>query len=143
MPLGDPECYPGNITAECIDLVDKWNSNELNNVSFSESKVTSINEDIYTSYIYFNENTDNKLSLSEQILIKRGNQFILKTTAEIEIGDKLISYSNTNITEILVTSINIIEEEKRSFLFYREPYGLIVAGGTLAYNGCPVHTLTN
>ena len=143
MPLGDPNCSIGNVTEECIDLVDKWNSRGLHNVNFVTSKVTSIKEAVYESCIYFNDDITKELSLSEQILVNRGSKFTFKTTSEIEIGDIIISYSDRELIDIPVTSINIVEKETKSFLFYREPYGLIIADGMLAYNGCPASSLTN
>ena len=141
MPLGDPNCSLGNITDECVDLVDKWNSDGLHKVNFVESKVTSIKEGVYESSIYFNDDITKELSLSEQILVNRDNKFTFKTTSEIKVGDIIISYSNRDLIDIPVESINIVEKETKTFLFYREPYGLIVADGMLAYNGCPALSL--
>ena len=142
MPLGDTECADGNVTKECISLINEWNSNNLENVDFIKSKVTSIKEDIYSSYIYFNNDLTKKLSLSEQILVKVDSNFVFKTTEDVKVGDVMISYLDGNLVDITISSIDIVDEESKSFLFYREPYGLIVAGDSLAYNGCPIHMLT-
>jgi hypothetical protein len=143
IPLGDTNCSDGDVTPTCIDLVGKWNSNDLENVKFATSKVTSIKEEIYPSYIYFNNDVSKKLSISEQVLVKSDNVFVFKTTTEINVGDIMMSYSEGNLIEIPVESVDMIEHESRSLLFYREPYGLIIAGDSLAYNGCPIHMLTN
>lgn len=143
MPLGDTNCSIGNVTEECIDLVDKWNSDGLHNVNFVKSKVTSIKETIYESCIYFNDDITKELSLSEQILINRDSKFTFQTTSEIKVGDIIISYSDRELVDIPVKSINIVEKETKTILFYREPYGLIIADGMLAYNGCPSASLTN
>ena len=137
MPLGDSNCSIGNVTDECIDIVDKWNSSGLHKVNFLRSKVTDIKEATYESSIYFNNDPSKELSLSEQILVNRNEKFTFKTTAEIEVGDIIISYLDRDLVDIEVKSINIVEKETKTFLFYRDPYGLIIADGMLAYNGCP------
>jgi hypothetical protein len=137
LPLGDPNCSIGNVTDECIDIVDKWNSSGLHKVNFIESNVTDIKEATYESSIYFNDDISKELSLSEQILVNRDEKFTFKTTSEIKVGDIIISYLDKDLIDIEVKSINIVEKETKAFLFYREPYGLIIADGMLAYNGCP------
>ena len=142
IPLGDSECVDGNVTANCISLINEWNSNNLEEINVIKSKVTSIKEDQYLSYIYFNDDDTKKLSLSEQILVKINDNFVFKTTTEIKIGDIVTLYVDGNLVDNTINSINIVDEESKFFLFYREPYGLIVAGDMLAYNGCPIHMLT-
>ena len=141
--MGDLDCSDGKVTGKCIDLINKWKANELNNVEFVLSKVTSIKEGNYESSIYFNDDNTKQLSLSEQILMKIDNEFVFKSTPDIKIGDIMISHSDQGLIEIPINSINILEKETKAFLFYREPYGLIIAGDSLAYNGCPIHMLTN
>lgn len=143
MPTGDPECHVGNVTDKCIELVDSWNSDGLHAVNFNPSKITAIESSVYDSSIYFNDDPTKELSLTEQILVNRDKKFTFKTTSEVRVGDIIIAYSDRDLIDIPVTSINIVEKETKSFLFYREPYGLIVADGMLAYNGCPAGSLTS
>ena len=143
MPLGDNNCSVGNITDKCIEIVDNWNSDGLHNVNFLESKVTDIKEATYESSIYFNDDTSKELSLSEQILVNRDEKFTFKTTSEVKVGDIIVSYLDKDFIDIEVKSINIVEKETKTFLFYREPYGLLIADGMLAYNGCPALSLTS
>jgi hypothetical protein len=97
--------------------------------------------DTYPSSIYFNGDNSKELSLSEQILVNRDQKFTFKTTADIKIGDIIVSYLDRELVDIKVESIDIVEKETKTFLFYRDPYGLIVADGMLAYNGCPALSL--
>jgi len=83
------------------------------------------------------------LSEFEQILVKVNEEYVFKITPNVNIGDIVISYKDGALTETRVLSIDKLNSKSKSVLIYREPYGLIVAGDTLAYNGCPIHMLTN
>ena len=58
---------------------------------------------------------------------------------DLEVGDEIYNYDDPS-SPIVIDSLNIIEEDLDVFLFYREPWGLLVAGSMLAYNGCETST---
>lgn len=82
-----------------------------------------------------NNNEKYDLSLLEQPLIKRGSEYMLPEVSDLEIGDELFNYDSPS-DPIVIESLDVIEQDVDVFLFYREPWGLIVAGSLLAYNGC-------
>ena len=142
MPLGDPNCYLGYVSDECTNIISKWSNSILNNVNFYNSKLTDIKTDIKLQTIYFNEDSSKELSLSEVILINRNEEFTFKCVSEIEVGDIIISHlPDTDFEDILIESINIVEKETTTYLFYRDPFGLLIVDGMLAYNGCPTQLL--
>jgi hypothetical protein len=142
MPLGDLNCHLGYISDQCTDIISEWKSKGLHNVEFNLSKLTDIETDIKEKTIYFNEDSSKELSLSEVILINKDTEFTFKCVSEIEIGDIIISHlPNTDFENILVESINVVEKETTTYLFYRDPFGLLIVDGMLAYNGCPTQLL--
>jgi hypothetical protein len=143
MPLGDLNCYLGYISDKCTDIISEWKSKELDNVGFNLSKLTDIKTDIKEKTIYFNEDSTKELSLSEVILINRDNEFTFKCVSEIKIGDIIIACPSayTDFKDILIESINIVEKQTTTYLFYRDPFGLLIVDGMLVYNGCPTQLL--
>jgi hypothetical protein len=143
MPIGDLNCSLGYVSDKCTDIVSEWNSEGLHNVTFNLSKLTDIKTDLKTKTIYFNEDSSKELSLSEVILINRNDKFTFKCVSEIEVGDIIIASpaAHTDFEDLLVESITVVEKETKTYLFYRDPFGLLIVDGMLAYNGCPTQLL--
>jgi hypothetical protein len=143
MTVGDQNCQLGYVSDECTNIISQWKSKSLDNVEFNISTLTDIKTDLKTKTIYFNEDLEKELSLSEVILINRNQEFTFKCVSEIEIGDIIIAspLAYADFEDILVESINTVEKETTTYLFYRDPFGLLIVDGMLAYNGCPTQLL--
>ncbi len=115
--------------------VAAWKDLSLSNQATLESRVTNIFKQTKSSFMRINDNEKYDLSLLEQPLIKRGSEYMLPEVSDLQIGDELFNYDNPS-EPIVIESLNEIEEERDVFLFYREPWGLVVAASMLAYNGC-------
>jgi hypothetical protein len=119
--------------------VASWRDSNLINQKTLESKVTNIFKETKSSVVRINNNPKYDLSLVEQPVIKRGNEYMLPEAANLEIGDEIFNYDNPS-DPIVVESLDLVEKDTDVFLFYREPWGLLVAGSMLAYNGCETYS---
>ena len=135
LPAHDSNCSQGHITTECIIKVAAWRDLFMANPSTLESKVTNIFKQTKSSFMRINNNSKYDLSLVEQPLVKRGSEYMFPEVTGLEVGDELYNYDDPS-NPIVIDSLDIIEEDLEVFLFYREPWGLVVAGSMLAYNGC-------
>jgi hypothetical protein len=138
IPEGDEHCTPGNVTKHCMNLVELWESDNLNNISYSESTVNATNEQIYDEIVRINNDAKYDLSPQEQIVVKRDNKYKFITTSDLIVGDQIVSYKDGVVEFITIETFEIVAEETHVFLIYREPWGLIVAESMLAYNGCKI-----
>ena len=135
-PEGDDACSIGEVTRNCLELVENWRADTLNNVSYVESTVFNIYEKTNTTVIRINNEEKNDLSTVEQILIKRGGRYQFATTSNLKENDQIVFYKDGIEEFINIESLEVVEKETKVFLFYREPWGLIAAESMLAYNGC-------
>ena len=140
---GADNCSFGDVTAECSEIVNSWSVNELKNHKLLNSKITNILTESHNKTMVINDDQDKRFSLKEDVLIYKNNKYVIVTVENLSVGDSLVIYSDESINIVPITSLNIIKEKTNTILFYREPYGMIIAGGMLAYNGCPIHMLTN
>lgn len=136
IPEGDPNCTIGSVSKKCISLVDAWNSDSLENVSYIESTVFDINEQDYASIVRINDEEKYDLSTQEQILIKRANKYKFITSSKLKQGDQIVSYKDNELEFIDVEKVEIVKKDTKVYLIYREPWGLLIAESMLAYNGC-------
>lgn len=136
VPSGDDTCSVGYISNACWHLVDNWDADELNNMSYAESTVFNIHEQTYTTVLRINNEEKNDLSTFEQILIKREDKYKFMTTSDLKENDQIVFYKDNVLEFINVETIEVVQKLSKVFLFYREPWGLIAAESMLAYNGC-------
>ena len=136
IPEGDPDCTIGSITKKCINLVDEWGSESLENVSYIESTVFAIDEQDYEAIVRINNEEKYDLSPQEQILVKRNNEYKFVISARLKENDQIVSYKDNALEFINVEKVEIIEKDTKVYLIYREPWGLLIAESMLAYNGC-------
>jgi hypothetical protein len=124
------------VSKKCIDLVDAWKSDSIDNTSYIESEVFEISERDYSSVVRINDEEKYELSTAEQILIKRKNEYKFVTSSRLKANDQIVSYGDNMLDFINVEKIEIVEKDTKVFLIYREPWGLLIAESMLAYNGC-------
>jgi len=136
IPEGDEECSVGRVTKHCMNLVEMWESDNLENISYSESTVTGINEQVYDEIVRINNDEKYDLSTQEQIVVKRDNKYKFITSSDLIVNDQIVSYKDNVIEFINIETVEIIPQETHVFLIYRDPWGLLVAESMLAYNGC-------
>ncbi len=119
-----------------MNLVEMWESDNLDNISYSESTVTGISEQIYDEIVRINDDEKYDLSTQEQIVVKRDNKYKFITSSDLIVNDQIVSYKDNVIEFINIETVEIIPQETHVFLIYRDPWGLLVAESMLAYNGC-------
>lgn len=141
--MGSDDCSFGDVTEKCSEIVSGWSSEDLGEVTLIDSVITNILEEVHKETLVFNNDYNKRFSLMEDVLSYKDGKYIIVTTNNLSVGDSLVIYTNGEKQIIPITNIEKISETTKTLLFYRDPFGLIVAGGMLAYNGCPTEMLTN
>ncbi len=117
----------------------------LSNVRTVESEITDIIVDPADSFIIINNDDKKRFSKKEDVLVFKDNKYVIVTLENLKIGDYLATYSAEDnvVNHTMIKDIKVVRKDTNVLLFYREPYGMMIAGGMLAYNGCPSQVLTN
>jgi hypothetical protein len=108
----------------------------LTNVVLNTTRVISTYPSVKATTMYFNDDITKRFSLEEQILIKRDDMWRFSNSATITVGDIFLTKNeNQTFDETLVTSINMIDEERIVYMFDCEPTDTLIAGNILVHNG--------
>ena len=129
--VGDTVFSPFFSEFEDSDDVYSWSSLKVSNLSIKETTVTNVYEYEHPKIIYFNDESQSKLSLEQPILVKRNKKYEFLTTAMVQVNDSLLHYNSTNNTYnlIQVEKITIEEGTFSTYNFYVEPGKLFFADG--------------
>ena len=73
-----------------INTILQWKSKSLTNVKNIESKVTYIKVNQVENTTVYNDDIQNRISNTEEILILRNNEYIMERTDSVVLGDKLV-----------------------------------------------------
>ena len=141
MPVGDLECMLGEITDKCNPIFKSWSSETLDGLEYVSAKVTDVFESIDKDIVVFNNNIETALSAVELALVYTDGKHCLKEAAEIVVGDYIVTY-NGQINNTLVTSVEL-GHKSNAYLFYREGNNMIITGGPMVVNGCPLSSMTS
>ena len=141
MPVGDLECILGEITDNCNPAFKSWSSETLDGLEYVTSRVTDIFESTDKDIVVFNNNPDSALSTVELALVYTDGKHSLKEASEISVGDYIVTY-NGQITNTLVESVEL-NGKANAYLFYREGNNMIITGGPMVVNGCPLSSISS
>jgi hypothetical protein len=111
-----------------------WTSSEMSNVSKVKSTVVHILPSFKDVTMFFNDKDDARLSLEHSMIIKRNGVYMFASSGSVEIGDYLLEDVNGTVSEVEVTSINMVDDSRTVYKFDAAPYDIIIAGGLVTHN---------
>ena len=112
-----------------------WTASSLTSEGLVEVDVVDIVPSVKNSVIWFNNESDKKYSLTQPMFIKKGGNYQVITTSDIEVGDKLIKVNpDGSVSEINVDSIQTDDAEYTVYQFNCEPQDWFIAGDYLVHN---------
>ena len=114
-----------------------WTSSELTTGEIVETTITEITESQETDIIFFNGNSDIKMTFTQPIFVKMPDgTYKIKEAYYVDMGDKLIHVdSNGDMSETEVTSIDYVTDESMTVYQYScEPYDWFFVSGLLVHN---------
>ena len=108
----------------------------LTNAILNTTKVVSVVPALKAATIYFNDDITKRFSLEEQILIKRNDMWRFANSANIVVGDKLLTKNEDHsFDETLVTATTVVDEERTVYMFDCEPTDTLIAADMVVHNG--------
>jgi hypothetical protein len=131
----------GEITDKCNPIFKSWSSESIDGLEYVSSKVTDIFESIDKDIVIFNNDISTALSTVELALVYVDGKHCLKEASEISVGDYIVTY-NGQINNTLVTAVEL-GEKANAYLFYREGNNMIITGGPMVVNGCPLSSMSS
>ena len=112
-----------------------WQSEELENVRLSKTKITNIIPSIKDVTVIINEDNKKRFSLEQTVLTRKNDIYYFGTTGILEIGDTLIERkSSGEFVEININKIDLIDEERTVYQFDAAPGDILLAGGLVVHN---------
>lgn len=111
-------------------------TSQLSNLHMVQTEIVAIQPSIKSTTVYFNNDTDIRFSLEENILVKRNNVFQFLSTSQVVVGDKFMKVdADGNYTELNVSSISYIDEDRTVYRFDAEPTDNLIAANLVVHNG--------
>lgn len=109
---------------------------QLSNLARVQTEIVSIQPSVKSTTIYFNGDLTKRFSLEENILVKRDNMFSFISTVQVVVGDKFMNVdSEGNYSELSVTAIDYIDEDRTVYRFDAEPTDNLIAANLVVHNG--------
>jgi hypothetical protein len=106
----------------------------LTNVARVTTTISSVRGSQRSTTVHFNNNLSKRFSLEEQILIKKDGMYQFVVSGQVVVGDRLIEMSENTFVETLVTSVDLINEDRTVYTFDCEPTDTIIAGSIVCHN---------
>jgi hypothetical protein len=106
----------------------------LTNASRVTTTISSVRGSQRSTTVHFNNNLSKRFSLEEQILIKKDGMYQFVVSGQIVVGDRLIEISGNEFVDTLVTSVDLINEDRTVYTFDCEPTDTIIAGNIVCHN---------
>lgn len=106
----------------------------LTNASRVTTTISSVRGSQRSTTVYFNNNLSKRFSLEEQILVKKDGHYQFVVSGQIVVGDRLIEISGNEFVDTLVTSVDLINEDRTVYTFDCEPTDTIIAGNIVCHN---------
>jgi len=121
-----------------INTILQWKSKSLTNVKNIESKVTHIKVNQVENTTVYNDDIQNRISNTEEILIIRNNEYIMERTDSVVLGDKIVKIIDNKEIHEIVNKVDSIKEKRNVYEFGREVFGLLDIKGVLVYHLYPI-----
>jgi hypothetical protein len=121
-----------------INTILQWKSKSLTNVKNIESKVTYIKVNQVENTTVYNDDIQNRISNTEEILILRNNEYIMERTDSVVLGDKIVKIVDGKEIHEIVNKVDSIKEKRNVYEFGREVFGLLDINGVLVYHLYPI-----
>ncbi len=118
----------------------EWSSESLTFVSNSTTIITDIEESNKIQTVYFNGDNSAQFTLEHPILTNKTfngvSSWKFAMVAELEVGDTIVKYnSQTGLYDnVIISSIDIVENSDPVYTFSAEPGDIIVAGDIITHN---------
>ena len=103
-----------------------------------ESKVTYIKVNQVENTTVYNDDIQNRISNTEEILILRNNEYIMERTDSVVLGDKIVKIIDNKEIHEIVNKVDSIKETRNVYEFGREVFGLLDIKGVLVYHLYPI-----
>ena len=121
-----------------INTILQWKSKSLTNLKNIESKVTYIKVNQVENTTVYNDDIQNRISNTEEILILRNNEYIMERTDSVVLGDKIVKIVDGKEIHETVNKVDSIKEKRNVYEFGREIFGLLDINGVLVYHLYPI-----
>ena len=118
----------------------EWSSESLTFVSNSTTTITDIEESLKVQTVYFNGDSSAQFTLEHPILTNKTldgiSSWKFAMVAELEVGDTIVKYNNQTglYDNVIISSIDILENSEPVYTFSAEPGDIIVAGDIITHN---------
>jgi hypothetical protein len=107
----------------------------LTNTRLVKSNITGIVPLTKTQTLYYNNDISKRFSLEEKMLVKRDNVYSFIPSGNVMIGDFFIVKNEDNtFSEVEVTAIDYIDEDRTVYRFNSEPIDHLIAGNLVVHN---------
>lgn len=108
---------------------------QLSNLTTVKTTVMNIFPSVKPATMYFNNDIETRISLQQPVLVKRNNEYKFIESSIIEVGDVLLKRNEDgSYTEINVSKIDIIDEERTVYQFNNEPTDTFLASNLIVHN---------
>ena len=116
--------------------LETWSQDSLTARSVESAEVVSVQELITKSTMYLNNDINTRMSLDHSVFVKKNGTYLVIASGLIEVGDIIIKLDpeTLELNEVIVDSIDYIEEESKIYKIDCNPYDVFFAGDVLTHN---------
>lgn len=116
--------------------IDTWNHETLTPKNVENAEVVSIQELITKATMYLNKDINTRMSLEHSVFVKRDGNYSIIASGLIEPGDTVIQINpeTLELGEIIVDSVDYVDEESKIYKIDCKPYDVFFAGNILTHN---------
>ena len=105
------------------------------NPRLEKTTIIGIVPSVKATTVTINNDINKRFSLEERLFVKTDNGYEYLPVADIEIGQHIIIKNNeTDFTEVEITDITFIDEDRNVYKFDASPIDTIIAGDILVHN---------
>jgi hypothetical protein len=122
---------------ESIQHPSEFASATMTNPVLSETTVVSITPAVKNTTMTINNEASTRMSLEQRVLVKTDNVWRYVQSGTIADGDTILMFNpeDETVSEVVVTSVEYVDETRDVFSFNAEQTDLFVAGNIVVHNG--------
>ena len=110
-------------------------TSSMTDVQRVKSSITAVTPKSVSRTMIINNDYSLRFSLEQQIMVKDATGYRFKISSAIEIGDIVFNVDeNGTVSEIIVSSTQIIDDNRTVYKFDAEPTDTIIAGNIICHN---------
>jgi hypothetical protein len=107
----------------------------ITGVTMNKTTVVALQPSVKAATVYFNDDQTCRFSFEEQILIKKNDMWEFSHAITVEVGDILLKKNEDHtFSEMQVTKVTTINEDRTVYTFDCEPTDTLIAGNIVVHN---------